>query len=143
MSYSRGYSQAILVVVYVADKIRQELYEHVPTHAIAASLGIPTPTTAKILHALARAGIVETREGSKGGVRLAVAANKVTFSDVFDALENRRPLFQTHTNVRAKGERPTRAQRAIREALGEAERSMRARHAETTIQDILDRVVSH
>lgn len=138
MSYSLGYSQAILVVVFVADKIRQELFDYVPTHAVASSLGIPAPSTAKVLHALVRAGLVETREGSKGGVRLAVAADRITLCDIFDAMENRRPLFQAHVGVAAKGERPTRAQRAIRDALDGAEAAMRARLAETTVQHILD-----
>src|SRR5207245_685523 len=87
MAYSLTYSQAILVVVYVADKVRQELYDYVPTRAIAASLGIPAPTTVKILHGLARAGIVETREGAKGGVRLAIPAQKISLCDVLEAME--------------------------------------------------------
>lgn len=138
MSYSSNISQAILVMVYVADKIRQEIYEHVPTQAIAESLGIPRPTTAKLLSSLVRAGLVETREGAKGGVRLALPAEKITLCDVFDAMENQRPLFQTHAHVAAKGERPTRAQRSIRDALGAAEQSMRTQLRATTLQSLLD-----
>lgn len=138
MSYSTSISQAVLVMVYVADKIRQDIYEHVPTQAIAESLGMPRPTTAKILSSLVRAGLVESREGAKGGVRLARAAERITLCDVFDAMENQRPLFQTHTGVAAKGERPTRAQRAVRDALSEAEQAMRKRLRETTLQSVLD-----
>jgi Rrf2 family protein len=137
MSYSLTYTQAILVVVYVADKIRQGLHEYVPNRAIAHSLGIPPPTTAKILQALARAGIIETREGVKGGVRLAIPARNVTLSDILMAMEQQRPLFQTNLNVRAIGQRPSRAQQAIRKALEGAEESMRASLDKTTIQEIL------
>jgi Rrf2 family protein len=137
MSYSLAYSQAVLVLVYVADKMRQGLYEFVPTRAIAESLGIPTPTTAKILHNLGLAAIIETREGARGGVRLATPASKITLGDVLGAMEQKRPLFATHTHVRAKGERPTRAQAAIRRALEGAEEAMRARLDKTTIGDIL------
>ena len=100
MSYSLTYTQAILVLVFVADKLRQGLHDFVPTRAIASSLGIPAATTAKILHGLGLAGLIETREG-------------------------------------AKGERPTRAQQAIRKALAGAEAGMRAHLAESTIDDIL------
>jgi Rrf2 family protein len=137
MSYSLGYSQAILVLVFVADKVRQELYDFVPTREIAEALAIPTPTTAKILHLLGLAGMIETREGARGGVRLAKPATKITLQDVLAAMEQKRPLFLTHTRIRAKGERPTRAQAAIASALEGAEAAMRVRLAQTTIQDIL------
>lgn len=137
MSYSLAYSQAVLVLVYVADKMRQGLFDFVPARAIAESLGIPQPTIAKILHGLVLAGLIETREGAKGGVRLAKPAVKVSLADVLAAMEQRRPLFLTHTGVRAKGERPTRAQQAIARALDGAERAMRQSLEETTIADIL------
>jgi Rrf2 family protein len=137
VSYSLGYSQAILVLVFIADKMRQGLYDFVPTRAIAESLGIPTPTTAKILHALVLAAMIEAREGARGGVRLAVPASKITLGDVLAAMEQKRPLFLTHHRVRAKGERPTRAQQAIGHALEDAEKAMRQRLGETTIADIL------
>lgn len=138
MSYPVSYSQAILVLVYVADKIRQGLHDYVPTRAIASSLGLATPTTVKILQALQRAGMIETREGAKGGVRLAVRAETISLRDVLEALEQKRPLFRIHERVRATGERPTGAQRAIRRALDKAERTMYQELAATTIQDLLE-----
>ena len=137
MSYSLTYTQAILVLVFVADKLRQGLHDFVPTRAIASSLGIPAATTAKILHGLGLAGLIETREGAKGGVRLALPPAKISLADVLAAMEQKRPLFATHLHVRAKGERPTRAQQAIRKALAGAEAGMRAHLAESTIDDIL------
>jgi Rrf2 family protein len=138
MSYALTYTQAILVIVFVADKIRQGHHEYVPNRAIAASLGIPPATTAKILQALGRAGIIEAREGVKGGVRLAKPARQISLGDVLAAMEQQRPLFQTHLHVRAKGERPTRAQSAIRAALESAEEAMYASLKKTAIQDILE-----
>lgn len=139
MSYPTSYSQAILILVFVADKIRQGLYEHVPTRAVAESLGIPAPTVAKILQSLVRAGFIETQEGAKGGVRLAIPAGRISLADVLHAMELKRPLFQTHQRVRAKGERPTRAQAAIRDALGSAESAMRDSLAQTSIEQLLAR----
>ena len=57
--------------------------------------------------------------------------------DVLAAMEQKRPLFLTHHRVRAKGERPTRAQHAIAHALEDAEKAMRQQLAATTIADIL------
>ncbi|MCB9587600.1 MAG: Rrf2 family transcriptional regulator [Polyangiaceae bacterium] len=137
MSYPTSYSQAVLILVFVADKIRQGLYEHVPTRAVAESLGIPTPTVAKILQSLVRAGYIETQEGAKGGVRLALPASKISLADVLHAMELKRPLFQTHQRVRAKGERPTKAQAAIQSALTSAEGAMRQSLAQTSIEQLL------
>jgi Rrf2 family protein len=137
MSYSLAYSQAVLVLVYVADKIRQGLFDFVPARAIAASLGVPQPTIAKILHGLVLAGLVEPREGARGGVRLAKPAAKISLEDVLAAMEQRRPLFLPLAGVRAKGERPTRAQQAIARALESAETAMRRSLAETTIASLL------
>jgi Rrf2 family protein len=136
MSYSLTYSQAILIVVYVADKIRQGLYEYVPARAVAESLAIPAPTVSKILQSLARAGIIETREGARGGIRLALPPAKVSLLDVLEAMEQKRSLFAT-MHINAKGERPTRAQRAIRDALGSAELAMRSSLREVSVADIL------
>jgi DNA-binding IscR family transcriptional regulator len=69
MSYSLSFSQAIFTVLFVGDKVGQGYYDFVPTKELSASLNIPNPSAVKILGSLASAGIIETREGSRGGVR--------------------------------------------------------------------------
>jgi Rrf2 family protein len=49
---------------------------------IAEATQIPQGYLAKILHQLARKGILETQRGKKGGVRLAPAKQKLTFFDI-------------------------------------------------------------
>ena len=50
-----------------------------------------------------RAGIIESREGANGGVRLALAPEKITIRDIFAAIEQERPLFQTNIRLNVSG----------------------------------------
>lgn len=125
MSYSLGVWQAMLATVYVADKVRLGEFDFVPTSRLADVLDIPTPSLARLLRALNRAGIIETREGARGGVRLAVPPEQVTLLDIVDAIEQQRPLFRTDAAPRVTGETPTKRQAALRDALGGAESAMR------------------
>lgn len=140
MSYSLGFSQAVAVALFVADKVQQGMYEFVPTKALSEQLGIPAPSAVKILQALNRAGIVETREGAKGGVRLARAPAKVSLLDVFTAIEADRPLFRTDLSFTVGGAKPTRARAAIGAVLGDAESAMKQSLGKTTIAALLKQI---
>ena len=137
MSYSLAFSQAIMTVLFVGDKVEQGFFDFVPTKEISASLNIARPTAVKILGNLASTGIIETREGAKGGVRLAVPAAEVTMLDVFAAIETGRPLFRHDFELRVTGEKPTRAQQAVLTLLDDAEAAMKNQLAQTTIAELL------
>ena len=53
---------------------------------IAEACGIPGPYLAKIVHSLAKAGIVQTQRGVGGGVVLARPANEVSLHNLCIAL---------------------------------------------------------
>ncbi len=55
---------------------------------IAEHRGIPAPYLAKIIHQLARAGLVRTQRGVGGGVRLAKPAEEITLYDLCIALND-------------------------------------------------------
>ena len=137
MSYSLSFSQAIFVVLFVGDKVSQEYFDFVPTKEIATSLNIPNPSAVKILGSLANAGIIETREGSRGGVRLAKPAKEITLLDVFNAIEAGKPMFRRDHQLRVTGKKPTRAHQSVYTVLTEAEESMKASLAQTTIADMM------
>lgn len=137
MSYSLAFSQAIVTVLFVGDKVEQGFYDFVPTKELSERLNIARPTAVKILANLASVGIIETREGAKGGVRLALAPADVTILDVFAAIETGKPLFRHDFELRVTGEKPTRAQQAVLTIFNEAEAAMKDRLAQTTIADLL------
>lgn len=136
MTYPLGVWQAMLATVYVADKVRQGQYDFVPTSRIATDLAVPASSLARLLNELRRAGVIETREGAQGGVRLAIPVEQVTLLDVVDAIEHQLPLFRTDASIQVTGDTPTRRQKALREALAAAEGAMRRTLEEVTIETI-------
>ena len=54
---------------------------------LAASTGLPAPTVSKLLAALARAGVLISHRGAKGGYRLARPAEEITAADIVCAVD--------------------------------------------------------
>lgn len=54
---------------------------------IAVSTGVPEPTVAKVLKALASAGLVTSQRGARGGYRLSRPLSAVPVSDVITAID--------------------------------------------------------
>ncbi len=54
---------------------------------IAAATGIPEPTVAKVLKALAAAGLVASQRGARGGYRLTRPIGAIPVSDVIAAID--------------------------------------------------------
>lgn len=137
MSYSLSFSKAILVVIFISDKIRQEQFEFLSTAAISKILNIPKPTLVKILQGLSSAGIIETKEGKQGGIRLAKDPSKITVLDIMNAVEKGKTLFQTSFNILAEGKRPDKAQAFLTTIFRKAEDDMKQALAQQTIDNIL------
>jgi Rrf2 family protein len=137
MSYSLAFSQAVMTVLFVADKIEQGIFDFVPTQTLAEALNISGPSAVKILRSLNRAGIIETKEGRHGGVRMARRPAEVTVLDVFNAIEQGRPMFKTSVPMNVSGPKPTRAQEVLFRLLSEAEQAMKDRLSETTVADLI------
>lgn len=57
------------------------------TPELAHSTHLPTPMVSKILKALTRAGILESRRGVKGGYQLAANPHEVSLATLIEALE--------------------------------------------------------
>ena len=60
---------------------------------LAELQGISPSFLAKIFPRLEKAGIVMASEGVRGGYRLARPADDITFLEIVDAIEGRKPLF--------------------------------------------------
>lgn len=66
----------------------------VPAAEAARALGIPSNYLAKTLHALARAGIVESQRGPGGGFRLAADPAELTLAAVVEVVNPPRRVRQ-------------------------------------------------
>jgi FeS assembly SUF system regulator len=100
------------------------------THAaaeLAAAMGVAVPTASKILKMLARADLLRSVRGAKGGYMLSRPAGEISIAELIDALEG--PIGLTECSVIAglcavEGSCSVRGNwqrinRVIRDALGQ------------------------
>jgi FeS assembly SUF system regulator len=73
-------------IVMMTNMARHPTRQHNAAE-IAAESHIPLPMASKILKALARAGLLASHRGAKGGYGLARAAEAITVAEVIVALE--------------------------------------------------------
>jgi Rrf2 family protein len=115
-----------------------------PAGRLAEYHGVPAAYLAKHLQALARAGIVETTKGPRGGYRLARPASDITMLDVVEAIDGSEPAFRC-SEIRRRGPsavpaREYRAKCAIHAAMDNADGAWRRELRNTTIDDLLRQV---
>ena len=84
MKLTRGGEYGIRGVLYLAQ---QEDGKVSMLSAIAKTQDVPPRFLAKIFQALAKAGVVKSHRGAKGGFSLARPASDITVRDVIEAVE--------------------------------------------------------
>jgi Rrf2 family protein len=81
---SKTSQYALRAILYLA---RQPVDRRVRASDVAEDLGIPANYMAKILHSLARNGLLRSERGPGGGFRLARAPHEVTVADAIEPFE--------------------------------------------------------
>jgi Rrf2 family protein len=115
--------------------------EPISTAKLAACHELPPAYLNKQLQALAKAGIVTSTPGARGGFRLARPLEKITVMDVVTAIEGPDEAFQC-TEIRQRGagagrpERQFRTPCAISTAMRKAEMAWRRALAAQTLADV-------
>lgn len=87
MILTRSGEHAIRAVIHLAEASGEE---PVRTAEIAEALGAPRNYLSKLLHQLARAGVLRSERGPRGGFSLAVPAGELTLADVLAPIESER-----------------------------------------------------
>lgn len=96
MSFSIAFSQALEIVSYVGIKQKEERYEYLSIEKISEKLNIPVPSIKRISSLLKKNGILSSKPGIYGGLRLAKPASKITFYDILVTIEGTSQLFKVH-----------------------------------------------
>jgi FeS assembly SUF system regulator len=79
---------AVVVLIRLAEREQAECFDNVQTSpGIAAATGVPEPTVAKVLKALAGASLVVSQRGARGGYRLARPLGTISVADVITAVD--------------------------------------------------------
>ena len=112
-----------------------------PAAKLAEYHGVPSAYLAKHLQALARAGVLETTKGPKGGYRLARPASEITLLEVVEAIDGDEPAFRC-SEIRRRGPSAVPAREytsmcGINRAFVAADEAWRAELARTTIAQMV------
>jgi len=112
-----------------------------PANKLAEFHGVPPAYLAKSLQALARAGIVESVAGRRGGYRMVRAAEDVTLLDIVEAIDGDESSFRC-TEIRKRG--PARVANRLyapmcrlAAAMHRADEAWREELRRTTVADLL------
>lgn len=82
--FSQTAEYALRAVVWLADQTESGPFGH---HRIAAGTQVPATYLAKVLQELAKAGIVRSHRGVRGGFSLAQPPENLTVLDVIQAVD--------------------------------------------------------
>ena len=78
---------AVVVMVRLADLSPGSNPDVQTSPGIAAAIGVPEPTVAKVLKTLAATGLVTSQRGARGGYRLARPLADIPVSEVIAAVD--------------------------------------------------------
>lgn len=137
MSYSLAFSQAIKIAVYIHIKTALGNYNYLSTRAISEYFNIPMPTVAKVLRSLINAGLLGVKEGVNGGMVLNRSPENITLFDLFEAVENKKPLFKQENNHNFSDEKADEVIKKIDCELLRAEMAMKEELKKTTLEQIV------
>jgi Rrf2 family protein len=137
MTYSTATFQAVSILVFIHFKSKEEQYDYLSTKIISEMLNIPVPTAVKVLNKLNAAGLTHTKEGAKGGILLAKPISDITFLEVFNAMEQRKPLFKVQHDFNIDYEGLDSIKKKGIHYLQDAENAMKASLDKVALSDIL------
>lgn len=95
LSHTTGY--AIEALACLAGRRGESML----VREIAGETGMPSPYLSKVLQRLCDAGIVETKRGYRGGIRLARAPTEINLLEIDLAVECGRSVSHTDPEPRA------------------------------------------
>lgn len=130
MKLSGGTDYAVHTLVYLVG-VRGR--RPVQTGEISCKLGISPSYLSKVVQSLVRAGLVESRRGVGGGLRLARSPDEINLGDVVRAMEGPGPLYRCYRSP-APGNRGCAC--PINDAILEAEDRLYDRLSQVSLSDL-------
>lgn len=133
MQFSIGCEYAVHGLLFLAMREQDEV---VLVSDIAKAQNLPESYLAKVFQSLARAGLLKSFRGARGGFQLAKLPEEITLRDVTLAVEGNAPLFKPLSNRR---DCQFEADCLIREAFKNAEISLFTELEKVTLKQMVDK----
>ena len=137
MAYSTAMVHAVSILLFIHFKSNDGLYEYLSTKSISEILNIPVPTAVKVLNKLNAAGLTHTKEGAKGGILLAKPISEITFLEVFNAVEQGKPLFKIQYDFDIEYDKLESIKEKGMRCLQDAEIAMKSSLKKVTLLDLI------
>jgi len=115
----------------------------VSSQNIAWSVNTNPVVIRRLLGALKRAGLVETESGSGGGTRIGKSPDKITLSDVYEAVEEGSVFHYHYAAPNQECPVGRNIQNALHGPLDLAEEVMKKELSKTTIKDVAEKILVH
>lgn len=136
MSYSLGYTQSIALLISIGGQTCIKGVQWVSASFLSKEMTIPRPTVVNLLGKLIAAGLIISKEGSQGGVRLNRAPEKISLLDIFEAVELKKSLFRTDYSPEVENEIMVKAKGKVLNSFDKAEASMKQALSEVCLRDL-------
>ena len=130
LKFTRKTDYAVQALLHMASR---EESGPVSAREIAECHAIPVELTAKLLQALARAGLCESRQGARGGYRLGAPVVAITLRAIIEAVEG----------AEGEGDAESAATCGYSAPLAAIQEELRARFEAITLADLARRDVHH
>lgn len=134
--YNMAANSRFAVAVHALAMLAVHKDEPRTSRDIAASVATNPVVIRRLLAELARAGIVESTHGAKGGFRLAKPAGRVSLHDVYKAVEEGH-FFVQHEKRNEKCPLACRMQKILAEVFTRVESKVLPELKRTTLADIV------
>lgn len=136
----RWFGYALQSLVYLAHRAEND--SRCPSGEIACKVSTEATLMRRILAKLAKAGIVEAREGRDGGYYLRKSPESITLAEVYRALEMTEPLCTGMMDTAEGGQIGPDVRDAFSELMEETERLMIGLLEQKTVADLVNRTFS-
>jgi Rrf2 family protein len=96
----------------------------------------------RLLAGLQKEGIVETRKGPGGGVRLAKLPRQITLADIYKAVKTSEPLHLPHTQPNKNCPIGQAMQRILGDIFERAESALTRELSRTTLSEVFENALA-
>lgn len=128
------------VAVHALSVLAVHAGERHTSRRIADSVATNPVVIRRLLAQLARAGLVESAHGAKGGFRLAKPAGKVTLHDVYEAVEDCGAFFAQREQPNKDCPIARRMKTILEGVFARVEAKVLPELKRTTLQDIVGQI---
>ena len=136
MFRSKATSYAILAATEVARRRPGANGKGVQASEVAELYDLPTAYAAKVMSELAKAQVLRSDRGPRGGFQLARAPEKITLLEMFEAVHG---VLDGGGDMRVPGRVPEKVRRNVSAAFGKVAKHMRSGLKAVTLADLLKR----